>query len=284
MKQVIVICGPTASGKTSLSIKLAKHYQLDVINGDSVQIFKGYNIGSAKIKDDDMQGITHHLINIKDANETYDVSKFQKDVRQLIHQQSTSMIVGGTGLYIKAALYDYHFYEESNNEIIDFPSEEMMIKTIYEADPNASFDHKNLKRVKRMYQKVMFGHKPSENIHKDKPLFDILTLYLDIPRDILKKRIIQRLEEQIDQGFIEEVQHLSKHGSVKDVIGYREIQAYLNQKMTLEEAKTQIVKKSMAFAKRQKTWFMNQMHPIIIDGLSKDILEKSIKEIDAWKK
>jgi tRNA dimethylallyltransferase len=94
--------------------------------------------------------------------------------------------------------------------------------------------------------------------------------------------LIQRLDDQIKQGFIEEVQTLSKHATVKDVIGYREIQAYLDQKLTLEETKSLIIKKSMAFAKRQKTWFVNQMQPIIIDGLSEDILERCIKEIDAW--
>ena len=284
MKQVIVICGPTASGKTSISIKLAKHYQLDVINGDSVQIFKGYDIGSAKIKEKEKQGILHHLIDIKAPSDTYDVSKFQKDVRNIIDQQSMSMIVGGTGLYIKAALYDYHFYEEDHKRIQDFPSVEIMVETILKADPNVILDLNNIKRVKRMYQKVLLGQKPSKNTFKDKPLFDILTLYLDIPRDVLKKRLIQRLDDQIDQGFIEEVQSLSKHGKVKDVIGYREIQAYLDQKLTLEEAKAEIIKKSMAFAKRQKTWFVNQMQPIIMDGLSKDMLERCIKEIDAWKK
>lgn len=282
MKQVIVICGPTASGKTSLSIKLAKHYHLDVINGDSVQIFRGYDIGSAKIKEKEKQGIIHHLIDIKSPSDTYDVSKFQKDVRHIIDQQTQSMIVGGTGLYIKAALYDYHFYKEDDKPIVDYPSVEVMVETILKADPNITLDLNNMKRVKRMYQKVLYGQKPSKNTFKDKPLFDILTLYLDIPRDVLKKRLIQRLDDQIKQGFIEEVQTLSKHGTVKDVIGYREIQAYLDQKLTLEETKSLIIKKSMAFAKRQKTWFVNQMQPIIIDGLSEDILERCIKEIDAW--
>ena len=284
MKQVIVICGPTASGKTSLSIKLAKHYHLDVINGDSVQIFKGYDIGSAKIKKKEKQGIIHHLIDIKAPYDTYDVSKFQKDVRHIIDQHSLSMIVGGTGLYIKAALYDYQFYEEDDKPNIDFPSVEDMAETILKADPNVTLDLNNIKRVKRMYQNVQIGQKHSKNTFKDKPLFDILTLYLDIPRDVLKERLIQRLDDQIDQGFIEEVQTLSKHGTVKDVIGYREIKAYLDQRMTLQEAKAEIIKKSMAFAKRQRTWFVNQMHPVIIDGLSKDILERCIKEMDAWKK
>ena len=234
MKQVIVICGPTASGKTSLSIKLAKDYHLDVINGDSVQIFRGYDIGSAKIKEKEKQSVIHHLINIKSPSDTYDVSKFQKDVRHIIDQQTLSLIVGGTGLYIKAALYDYHFFKEDDKSIIDFPSVEVMIETILKADPNVTLDLNNMKRVKRMYQKVLYGQKPSKNTFKDKPLFDILTLYLDIPRDVLKKRLIQRLDDQIKQGFIEEVQTLSKHGTVKDVIGYREMQAYLDQKLSLE--------------------------------------------------
>lgn len=284
MKQVIVICGPTASGKTALSIQLAKHYGLEIINGDSVQVYKGYDIGSAKIKEIEKEGIHHHLIDIVSPNMSYDVSQFQKDVRTILNDQRLRIVVGGTGLYIKAALFDYHFYEDTFEKLDAYPDSETMFAIIQSFDPNVTIDIHNTKRLQRMYQKVLMGQKPSENQNKDLPLYDILTIYLDLPKEDLKTRLHLRLEKQLKEGFIDEVRQLSTSGQVKDVIGYREIHQMLQGNITLEEAKIKIIQKSLAFAKRQKTWFINQMHPMIKDARSKDLLQSCIKEIDAWKK
>lgn len=283
MKKVLVICGPTASGKTALSIALAKKYHLDIINGDSVQVYKNYNVGSAKIKEKQKEGITHHLIDIIEPVEHYDVARFQQDARTLINQQPISMIVGGTGLYIKAALYDYRFEKNIAKALASFPDSNTMYEEILKFDPKAMVDIHNIKRLKNMYQKVLMGQKPSENQYKDQPLYDILTLYLDIPKDILKEKLTIRLDQQLEEGFVEEVQYLKTLGPIKDVIGYREINQYLNQELTLEEAKASIIKKSLAFAKRQKTWFLNQMQPVNINA-STNTLKDCIKEIDTWLK
>jgi tRNA dimethylallyltransferase len=282
MKKVIVICGPTSSGKTALSIELAKKYQLEIINGDSVQVYKNYDIGSAKIKELEREGIHHHLIDAIEPFSHYDVAQFQEDARAIINQHQLSMIVGGTGLYIKAALYDYRFEKNTLKTLETFPDSHTMYDTILKFDSHAVVDIKNTKRLKMMYQKVLMGQKPSENHYKDLPLYDILTLYLDITKDELKERLTTRLEKQIEEGFIEEVNYLKTLGPIKDVIGYREINMYFNQELTLDEAKHQIIKKSLAFAKRQKTWFVNQMHPIVMDATSPTILNDCMKEIDAW--
>lgn len=284
MKKVIVICGPTSSGKTALSIELAKKYQLEIINGDSVQVYKNYDIGSAKIKEEEKEGIHHHLIDVIEAMNHYDVAQFQQDARAIINHHPLNMIVGGTGLYIKAALYDYRFEKNSVKPLETFPDPHTMYDTVLKVDPNAVVDIKNTKRLKMMYQKVLMGQKPSENQFKDQPLYDILTLYLDISKDELKERLTTRLENQIEAGFIEEVKYLKTLGPIKDVIGYREINMYFNQELTFEEAKHQIIKKSLAFAKRQKTWFINQMHPIVMDATSPNLLNECIKEIDEWLK
>lgn len=284
MKKVIVISGPTSSGKTALSIELAKTYQLDIINGDSVQVYKHYDIGSAKIKEEEKKGIYHHLIDVIDPLSHYDVAQFQQDARAIINKQKLNMIVGGTGLYIKAALYDYRFEKASYDTLASFPDSKTMYDTIVRLDSNAVIDIQNTKRLKMMYQKVLIGQKPSENHYKDQPLYNILTIYLDISKDVLKERLKTRLEKQLEDGFIDEVKDLKILGPIKDVIGYREINMYLNQELTLEDAKEQILKKSLAFAKRQKTWFINQMHPYVIDATSPNLLNECIKEIDEWLK
>lgn len=284
MKKVIVICGPTSSGKTALSIELAKKYQLEIINGDSVQVYKNYDIGSAKIKEEEKKGIHHHLIDVIDPLSHYDVAQFQRDARTIINKQQLNMIVGGTGLYIKAALYDYRFKKATFDTLVSFPDSKTMYDTIMQLDSNAVVDIQNTKRLKLMYQKVLMGQKPSENHYKDQPLYNILSIYLDMSKDILKGRLKTRLEKQIEDGFIDEVKYLKTLGPIKDVIGYREIDMYLNQELTLEEAKDHILKKSLAFAKRQKTWFINQMQPYVIDATSPNLLNECIKEIDEWLK
>jgi tRNA dimethylallyltransferase len=119
MKKVIVLVGPTASGKTSLSIELAKHYQTEIINGDSVQVYQGLDIGSAKIKELEKQGIKHHLLDVCSPHESYSVFQFQQEVRNIISNLDLPLIVGGTGLYIKAALYNYEFIEHKRDEQFD---------------------------------------------------------------------------------------------------------------------------------------------------------------------
>ena len=161
MKKVIVIVGPTASGKTKLSVELAKKINAEIINGDSVQVYQRLNIGSAKIKDSEKQGVKHHLFDVADPKDSYSVYQFQKDVRDLIDKIDVPMIVGGTGLYIKAALYNYEFEDEnqkiSNDAFKDLTNEEIYNKLIV-LDPNINIDKQNRRRLIRALELAKQGN------------------------------------------------------------------------------------------------------------------------------
>lgn len=283
MKKVIVIVGPTASGKTKLSIELAKKINAEIINGDSVQIYKKLDIGSAKIKEDEKQGIKHHLFDVCEPEDTYTVYQFQKDVRALIKNIKHPMIVGGTGLYIKAALYDYEFESEEVNidveSIYEHDSNEALYKKLLELDPNIEIDPHNRRRLLRALALAHQGQLRSRKQNKDQPLYDLCILYLDLDRKVLEERLHMRLEKQLEDGFIDEVKALKDDGIKINAIGYREIDQYLDQRLSYEELKTEIIKKSKALAKKQKTWFKNQMHAYMLDALSENLLDDAYKTI-----
>ena len=286
MKKVIVIVGPTASGKTGLSVTLAKAFGAEIINGDSVQVYRGLDIGSAKISDKEKDGVVHHLLDIRDLTETYTVSDFQNDARRLIETIGLPMIVGGTGFYVKAALYDYDFEGSGRRASFDashadVPTEDL-VKKLEALDPGIEIDPMNRRRVLRALELALSGSPRSGKRGKDTPLYDILTLYLDIPRDILEQRLVARLDRQIEDGFIREVQSLSDRGIVIDAIGYREIDAMLKGETDLEETKRAIVSASCKLAKKQKTWFNNQMEPVILDALSDTLHEDAAKIISTF--
>jgi len=272
MKKVIVIVGPTGSGKTRLSIKLAQRLHAEIINGDSVQVYKGLDIGSAKIKDHEMMNIKHHLLGVSDPKDTYTVYHFQRDVRSLMDHIELPMIVGGTGLYIKAALYDYEFVESERDLSFEKSYEGKTIEEIDQEllalDYNRTVDVKNRRRLLRALEQALSGDPRSDRSKKNDQLYDILILYLDLDREVLTKRLEERLERQLLEGFMEEVKQLRSQNLHINAIGYRELDHYLSGIMTLEEAKAEIIKVSRKLAKKQKTWFKNQMHPIVMDAES----------------
>lgn len=269
MKKVICIVGPTASGKTSLSVELASAIGAEIINADSVSIYKKLDIGSAKITKEQMQNIPHHLIDHVDLNTEYTVYNFQQDVRNLLKQIDIPIIVGGSGLYVQSALYDYEFEFQKN---INFPSKDEMIRMILENDPKIDLDFDNLRRIESAYRTIVSGQLRSKKTNKNQPLYDIYLIYLDIDRKVLKKRVEHRLDEMIKKGFIEEVQSLQVNNL--NIIGYREIQSYLKGDYTLKVAKEKIVTATMRFAKRQKTWFKNQMQPHVYNALDSNLLNQ----------
>lgn len=274
MKKVICIVGPTASGKTSLSVELASAIGAEIINADSVSIYKKLDIGSAKITKEQMQNIPHHLIDHVDLNTEYTVYNFQQDVRNLLKQIDIPIIVGGSGLYVQSALYDYEFEFQKN---INFPSKDEMIRMILENDPKIDLDFDNLRRIESAYRTIVSGQLRSKKTNKNQPLYDIYLIYLDIDRKVLKKRVEHRLDEMIKKGFIEEVQSLQVNNL--NIIGYREIQSYLKGDYTLKEAKEKIVTATMRFAKRQKTWFKNQMQPHVYNALDPNLLNQVKKDV-----
>lgn len=270
--------GPTASGKTSLSLSLANALNGEIINGDSVQIYQELNIGSAKIKEEEKQGIVHHLLSLTTLENPYTVYNFQKDVRTLIDKLDVPIIVGGSGLYIKSALYDYEF-EKQEVEIDDISMEEM-IAYIKENDPDLAIDFSNERRISSAFKQLKSGAKRSDKQRKDEPLYDIFMVYLDIDRTILKQRLEQRLDIMIEEGFIDEVRDLLAHDL--NIIGYREIKSYLKGEISFDEAKEKIIQVSMRFAKKQKTWFKNQMHPKMYNALSESLYLDVLKDIKVF--
>jgi tRNA dimethylallyltransferase len=279
MKKIVVIVGPTASGKTKLSVELAKRIDSEIINGDSVQIYQRLDIGSAKIKEEEKQGIKHHLFDVCDPKQTYTAYQFQKDVRNLIDKIETPMIVGGTGLYIKSALYDYEFEDEDDKVDVEKMYQDVSNEELYEKllilDPNINIDMHNRRRLLRALALAHQGNYRSEKQNKDQPLYDLCIIYLDLDRKVLEKRLHIRLEKQLEEGFIDEVKALKEDGIKINAIGYREIDQYLDDILTYEEMKKEIIKKSKALAKKQKTWFKNQMHAHMLDALSDDLVEQA---------
>lgn len=285
MKKVIVIVGPTASGKTKLSVELAKKINAEIINGDSVQVYQRLNIGSAKIKDSEKQGVKHHLFDVADPKDSYSVYQFQKDVRDLIDKIDVPMIVGGTGLYIKAALYNYEFEDEnqkiSNDAFKDLTNEEIYNKLIV-LDPNINIDKQNRRRLIRALELAKQGNLRSKKNRKDELLYDACIIYLDLDRQILEERLHLRLDKQLEEGFIDEVKSLQKDHISINAIGYREIEQYLNQEIDMDQMKLDIIKKSRQLAKKQKTWFKNQMQIHMINALSEHVLDQAYQIVKAF--
>ncbi|WCA22577.1 tRNA (adenosine(37)-N6)-dimethylallyltransferase MiaA [Candidatus Phytoplasma oryzae] len=289
MKKIVVIAGPTASGKSNLSIQLAKFFKGEIINADSVQIYKEFNIGSAKIKKKEKKNIKHHLLDIIKPEQKYSIYEFQKDVRKLIPQINIPFLVGGSGLYIKSALFDYEFEEETEEDKkkISTINIQEMLKIISQKDPDLILDKQNKQRIISAFKQIYQNKIKSQKKGKNTPLYDILTIYLDIPKNILKKRIEERLELMLKSGFIEEVKFLIKKFPKANfnIIGYREIKLFLEQKKNLNESKKLIISNTIKYAKRQKTWFMNQFNfLIILDALCSNLKEKSIKIINNFLK
>ncbi len=222
---IICILGPTGVGKTKLSIELAKKYNAEVINADSVQVYKGLDIGSAKIKDSEMEGISHHLLSYVDVSYDYTIYDYQKDGRKvlddLLNKNKNVVIVGGTGLYIKALLYDYKLNEVSNIEEPDLSNEELT-KFIKEHKPGLEIDFNNRRRLVRSYQKIINNE---EFVNDSKLLYEVKFIGLTTNRDNLYNIIDNRVDDMFNEGLIDEVKSFYDKGIKSKVlssaIGYK---------------------------------------------------------------
>lgn len=266
MKDIIVIVGPTGIGKTKLSIELAKKLDAEIINGDSVSIYKRLNIGSAKPTKEEQSDIPHHLIDIKDVDEDYTVFDYQKDVRKKIEEITSRgkqiIIVGGTGLYIKAALYDYKFIEGTTyNEYNDLSNEEILSK-IKEYKVEKLPELNNRKRLVRLLNKLENNEEITNN--KDKLLYNIKVIGLTTDRETLYKRINKRVDIMIENGLLDEINSLKEDYKNSRIlnsgIGYKEFYDYLYNNKSLEDVIEEIKKNSRHFAKRQYTFFNHQFN------------------------
>lgn len=269
MNKVIVIVGPTGVGKTKLSIKLAQKLNGEIINADSTQIYKNLNIATAKIKENEKENIPHHLIDIKNISENYTVYDYQKDARKCIKEifsiNKTPILVGGTGLYIKACLYDYNFEKETIINNYDGISNEELYNKLIKIDPSTDIHKNNRKRVERAlnyYEQT--GNIPSLKEKTDKILYDTIIIGLKADRDILYDNINKRVDKMFEEGLLEEAYKIYKSNirtkAVMTPIGYKELFDYFENKKTLNQCIELIKKNSRHYAKRQYTWFNNQMN------------------------
>lgn len=272
MKKVLVVAGPTASGKTALSIKLAKHFKGEIISGDSQQVYKELSIGTAKITEEEKDSIKHYGLDLISYTENYSVKDFQTLARNSIDEISQNdklpIIAGGTGFYLKACLYDYEFKNELEE---DNPFDELSNEEIYnrlkEIDPQ-SLDKIHLNNRKRLVRALNIGLKGQtkserESIQRHEPIYDIFLIVMDLPKPMLDQRIEKRLDTMFETGLKEEVMtYFSEPESWEyqsfQGIGYKEWKDYLLNTISLEEVKEKIVISTRQYAKRQLTWFRHQ--------------------------
>lgn len=272
MKKIIVIVGQTAVGKTAISIKLAKKLDGEIINGDALQVYKGLNIVTDKIKEEEKQGVIHHLLDFKDVNENYSVQEYQKNIRQVIDlvlsKNKVPIIVGGSGLYIKAALYDYTFEEQQVNNI-DIEKEYQDYTNQQLHDYLATIDPLSAKEIhvnnrRRILRAIAIykesGKTKSEIIatQEHKMLYDCLLIGLTLPKEILNEKIDKRIDMMFDEGLIDEIRSCPYETTATKAIGFKEVRSYLNNEISLDEAKELMKIHTHQYAKRQNTWFKNQ--------------------------
>lgn len=264
MKEIIVIVGPTGVGKTKLSVELAKRLDAEIINGDSVSIYKKLNIGSAKPTIEEREGIVHHLMDIKEVDEEYTVFDYQRDVRKLIDEISARgkriIIVGGTGLYIKAALYNYQFTEGTTYHEYDDISNEEIFDRIKKYSVEKLPEVQNRKRLVRLLNKLENGEDISYD--KDECLYPIRVVGLTCERELLYQRINKRVEQMVENGLLDEIKSLKDYYPRSRIlnsgIGYKEFYDYLYNHKSLDSVIEEIKLNSRRYAKRQYTFFRNQ--------------------------
>lgn len=261
--KVIVIAGPTGVGKTRIAYQLAKEIDGEIINADSTQVYVGMEIATAKEISSD---IPHHLFNICQWDEEYNAYQYQQDCRkkisEIIERGKTPILVGGTGLYIKAALYDYQFM--TNKKDYQKISNEELYQKLQQIDPENNIHKNNRPRLEQALSYYEQMKKlPSEKEKNEKILYDVVWIGLTMPREKLYDRINKRVDKMMEQGLIDEAlamyQKQEKNKVVLTAIGYKELFAYFREEKTLTEATNEIKKRTRNYAKHQYTWFNNQL-------------------------
>jgi tRNA dimethylallyltransferase len=295
MKKVLVVVGPTAVGKTKISISLAKHYGIDIISGDSVAIYKRLDIGSAKPTKEEMDGVCHHLIDIKDPKESYSACDFQREARKILDQNDFTLICGGTGLYIQAALFNYEFNAPARDLDYGKKYENLSNQELYDLllkkDPNIDREKLHPNNRKRVLRALEVKEELDLSIHsfnhKNEALYDYFIVYLSLDREVLYERINKRVDMMVSDGLIDEVKALYDDGIYPHAIGYQELVPYFDHDITLESAIEEIKKNTRHLAKRQETWFRHQMdshfYTVDLDNIENTI-NQIIKDVDGWLK
>ena len=281
--KIIVIVGPTGIGKTKLSIALAKELKAVILNGDSMQVYKNMDIGTAKIKETEKEGIEHFLFDIKEPTENYTIYDYQKDGRELLDkfqkENKNVIIVGGSGLYLKSLLYDYRFQDElEQNDYSNLTNEELLKEILKHEKTNIHVN--NRKRLVRELNKINNNSVIKSNIHKK--IYDFQIIGLTCAREKLYDIVDKRVDLMFEEGLLGEVKSLYDKNinskAIQTGIGYKELYEYFKGNMSLEEAKDLIKKNTRHFIKRQYTFFNHQMDVNWINVNFEDF-EETIKEV-----
>lgn len=281
MKPLVILTGPTAVGKTDLSIKLAKAIDGEIISADSMQVYKKMDIGTAKIMPDEMQGVPHHLIDILEPDEDFNVVLFQQyalsAMEEIYRKGRIPIIAGGTGFYIQALLYDIQFEENNNDDsyrtalsvLAEEKGEKYLHNMLKEVDPEAA-EQIHANNRKRVIRALEFYHKTGKQIsvhneeerRRESP-YNFCYFVLNDDRQVLYDRIDRRVDIMLEHGLVDEVKALMADGYTRNMVsmqglGYKEIIDYLNSESTLEEAIYILKRDTRHFAKRQLTWFKRE--------------------------
>lgn len=280
---VIVIAGPTASGKSKIALQLAKDINGVIINGDSRQIYKELRIGTSRPIESEFEEIPHYLYGHISVKEKYNIYKYQKEVKEILNnlpKDKIPIIVGGTGLYIDSVIYNYTLQEEDtspqreeleNKSIKELQSliEPTVLKQLNESDIV------NPVRLRRIIEKGKLGNLRGEKM-------DCLYFVLNVDKRRLEKNITERVSQMFNEGLLEENLYLKENdlfnSTVSKIIGYKEFEEYFNETKTIEDVKSEIIKNTKKYAKRQKTWFKRNKDAMWVDNYNL-VLERSTKFI-----
>ena len=304
---VIVICGPTASGKTALSIELAKRINGEIVSADSMQIYKDMDIGSAKVTLEEMQGIKHYLIDCVYPNERYSVANYKQDaktaIEEILNKGKTPIVVGGTGLYIDSLIYEIEYkdieineeYRKELEKIRDEQGLDVLYKKAMEIDPYAMEkispnDFKRITRILEIYEATgkTKTQQEAESRLNEVP-YDYKVFAINYDREKLYERINKRVDIMIEKGLIKEVEELIKKYSsfptAMQGLGYKEVKQYFDGELTKEEMIEKIKQESRRYAKRQFTWFRKNKQTMWIEGQAdvKDNIDIILEECNIGK-
>lgn len=280
---IICIVGPTGVGKTKLSVELAKKLNAEIINADSMQVYRHLDIATAKIKEEEKEGIPHHLFDIVDPEDIYTVYDYQKDCRKKIKEISSRgkniILVGGTGLYLKAALFDYRFPKEEKTGKENLSTEELITK-LHQYIDHIDVDLHNQRRLQRLLERYENG--TVEEKKGDQPLYDFKIIGLTLDRDVLYQRINQRVDQMVEEGVIEEARSFYDQNlrskALLTGIGYKELYSYFDGECSKEEAIEKIKQNSRRYAKRQYTFFNHQFKDIVWLSVNLNHFEQTVEE------
>lgn len=290
MSKIILIVGPTGTGKTTLSIKLAKKYDAVILNADSTQVYTEPLIATAKIKEHEKENIEHYLFDVVSLNDDYTLYDYQKDGRRLLDRfisgNKNVIIVGGSGLYVKALLYNYVLEDkkEINIDFSEYSNEELKNKVLA-LDPESDIHVNNRQRLEgflKHYYETGKVIKKTEEINNK--LYNFISIGLKSDRETLYKMLDKRVDSMFNEGLLDEAERLYKMNlkNYTNIIGYKELNEYFNGNISLDEAKELIKRNTRRYAKRQFTWFNNQMKDIKWFDVNYDNFYDTIKEVENY--